>query len=136
MAEAFVGKWTVDLSSMTGLEEFAAATGMTAEKLEQLGKLSYFLEFSVSGETITATVGYDADIPTRTYTFKPGDTFDFHTVDGSVPKLTVTMEGGRMVEDYKLGEGSWQTVREVDGNVMTSTTTARGASAVQKLNKQ
>ncbi|KAL8614485.1 hypothetical protein ACOMHN_067419 [Nucella lapillus] len=137
MAASFVGKWKVDVSTITGFEAFGAAVGLSEEKREKFKNMKYALEFKVSGDTVSATVVYeDIDFPVHTYTFKLGDTIDYHGVDGSEPKLTITMEGGELRENYKLGEASWQTIREVNGNVMTSTTTARGTSVVQKLFKQ
>ncbi|KAL8562971.1 hypothetical protein ACOMHN_004663 [Nucella lapillus] len=136
MADSVLGKWQVDLSSMTGLDDFGAAMGFTSERIERLRGMSYTVEFSVSGDTYTGVVTFASDaLPVQTYTFKLGETFDYHSVDGTVPKLTVTMEGGKCVERYQLGDKEWQTVRQVDGSVMTSITTYAGKSVSQKLNK-
>jgi len=136
MAEAFVGKWKVDLDSTTGLEEFGAAIGFSAERIETYRKLSYTIEFTGSGDTYTATVVFDAPgIPAQTYSFTIGTTFDYNSIDGTKPKLTITLEGGKFVESYKLNDKEWQTVREVAGSTMTSTTTHTGKSVTQKLNK-
>jgi len=136
MAEAFVGKWKVDLASTTGLEEFGAAIGFSAERIETYKKLSYTIDFSGSGDTYTSTVVFDApNIPAQTYSFTIGTTFDYNSIDGTKPKLTITLEGGKFVESYKLNDKEWQTIREVAGSVMTSTTTHSGKSVTQKLNK-
>ncbi|KAK7094498.1 fatty acid-binding protein, intestinal-like [Littorina saxatilis] len=138
MADAFIGKWKVDLSSTTGLDDFGAAIGFSAERIETYRKLSYTLEFTKTGDTFTATVTFDAEgIPSQTYSFKLGETFDYNSIDGTKPKLTITEEGGKIVEKYKLEDKDkeWETVREISGGVMTSTTTYGGKSVVQKLNK-
>ncbi|XP_076436412.1 fatty acid-binding protein, liver-like isoform X2 [Babylonia areolata] len=136
MVEAVLGKWQVDLSTITGLDEFGAAMGFQAEQIEMFRKLSYTVEFSLAGDTYTSVVAFATDaVPVQTYTFQLGQTFDFHAADGTTPKLTVSVDGGKLVEKYKLGDKEWETVREVDGNVMTSTTTFVGKSVTQKLNK-
>ncbi|XP_076455197.1 fatty acid-binding protein, heart-like [Babylonia areolata] len=136
MADSFIGKWKVDVASTTGLEEFGAAIGFSEERMTTYRKLVYTIEFSVAGDTYTATVSFEADIPAQTYAFKMGEAFDYKSIDGTSPKLTITMDGGKMVEDYKLGEKEWRTIRQVDGSVMTSTTSFADKAIVQKLNKQ
>lgn len=136
MAESVLGKWQVDLSSTTGLEDFGTAMGFPPERIEMFRALSYTVEFSLAGDTYTGVVNFANDaLPLKNYTFKLGETFDYHAVDGTVPKLTVTIEGGNMVEKYQLGDKEWHTVRQVDGSVMTSITTFAGKSVTQKLNK-
>lgn len=138
MADAFIGKWQVDLESTTGLDEFGAAIGFSAERIETYRKLPYNIEFTTSGDTFTANVTFAVEsIPAQNYSFKLGETFDYNSIDGTKPKLTITLEGGKIVENYKLEDKDreWQTIREVSGTVMTSTTTFAGKSVVQKLNK-
>nr|KAG5699845.1 hypothetical protein BaRGS_034619 [Batillaria attramentaria] len=92
----------------------------------------------VFGDTFTASVEFAAEgVPAQKYSFKLGETFDYQSIDGTKPKLTITLEGGKIVENYKLEDKDreWQTTREVDGDVMTSTTTFAGKSVVQKLKK-
>jgi len=137
MAASFAGKWALDLASTTGLEEFGAAIGFSQERMETYKKLVYTIEFSQSGDGFTATVSFAGGaIPSQTYSFKLGEAFDYKSIDGTSPKLTITMDGGKMVEEYKLADKEWKTVREIAGTVMTSTTTFGGKSIVQKLNKQ
>jgi len=136
MAEAFVGKWKVDLSSTTGLEDFGAAIGFSQERIETYKKLSYTVDFSGSGDAFTVSVTFDAPgVPAQSYSFKLGQQFDYQSIDGTKPKLTITMEGGNFVESYELGGKAWKTVRSIAGNQMTSTTTFDGKSVCQKLNK-
>lgn len=138
MADAFLGKWQVDLASTTGLDEFGAAIGFSAERIETYRKLSYTVEFSASGDTYTASVVFAAEgVPVQKYSFKMGETFEYVSIDGTKPKLTITLEGDNLVEKYNLEDKDkqWQTVRTVSGSVMTSTTTYGGKSVVQKLNK-
>ncbi|KAL8559110.1 hypothetical protein ACOMHN_008298 [Nucella lapillus] len=137
MAESFLGKWKVDLATTTGLDDFGAAIGFSEERIEKYRTLVYVIEFSASGDGYTATVSFEVgNIPAQTYSFKLGEEFDYRSIDGTSPKLTIKMDGGKMVEDYKLTDKEWRTVRDVAGAVMTSTTSFGGKSMVQKLNKQ
>jgi len=139
MADAFIGKWQVDLASTAGLEEFGAAIGFNEERIQTYKNLSYVIEFSTAGDTFTATVTFAVEsIPAQSYSFKLGETFDYNAIDGTKPKLTITVEGGKIVEKYNLEDKDkqWETVREVAGTVMTTTTTYSGKSVTQKLNKQ
>lgn len=114
------------------------AAGFSEERIETYRKLSYTVEFTVSGDTYTANVEFAAGaVPPQNYSFKLGETFDYHSIDGTKPKLTITLEEDKIVESYRLEDKDreWQTVREVDGTVMTSSTTFTGKSVVQKLNK-
>ncbi|XP_076436771.1 fatty acid-binding protein, liver-like [Babylonia areolata] len=137
MAEAFLGVWQVDPLTITGLDKFGAAMGIPAERIEMFRTLLYTIELSVAGDTYTGVVTFDTDlVPVQKYPFQLGQAFEFsYALDGSKPQLTVTLEGGRFVERYRLDDKEWVTVREVNDNVMTATTTFNGVTATQTLNR-
>ncbi|MCI3311099.1 lipocalin/fatty-acid binding family protein [Escherichia coli] len=126
------------MASTTGLEEFGAAMGFSQERIAIYRALSYVVEFTGVDGTYTARVEFDGGkIPDQVYSFKIGETIEYKSIEGEKPKLTVTLDGDKIVESYVLEEKNkqWTNVREVVGDTMTSTTTCDGKSVVQKLNR-
>ena len=64
--------------------------GFSAEYIESYRKLLYTVEFSKSGDIITATVTFGSDaMPAQSYSFKLGEPFVFiDAIDGTKPNVS------------------------------------------------
>lgn len=63
--------------------------GFSTEKTAVYKGLSYWIEFSTSGDTHTAKAQCDLPgAPQQIYTFKIGETIDFISFDGDTAKVT------------------------------------------------
>jgi len=137
MDASFLGNWAVDKSKTAGLEEFGKAMAFSEEKIATYKNLDYSFALSVDGETYTINIDFKGVVPAKSYSMKLGEEIDYESMDGYSAKLTITFEGGKVVESYVYGEKDlkWSVTRSVEGDVMTATTKLGDAVLTQVLNR-
>ncbi|XP_041369965.1 fatty acid-binding protein-like [Gigantopelta aegis] len=134
--DAQLGKWKVVKEETTGLDEFLTKLGLPKEAQAAYKDLDYTIETSKDGDSFKSVVNITGRDP-LVYTWKLGEAFEYQSLDGTKPMLTVTEEGDTVVESYTLEKFNrqWKCVRKVDGDAMTATTSCEDVSMVQKLKR-
>ncbi|KAK3767300.1 hypothetical protein RRG08_050851 [Elysia crispata] len=89
------------------------------------------------GDSYTVSVDFGGALPNRSYTIKMGETTDYSSPAGVNAKLTVVMDGDKLIETYHNEEKNtkWTVQRTVTGNEMTAVTTLGEATLTQGLIK-
>jgi len=68
-------------------------------------------------------------------TFTLGEEFEEKTADDRVCKSVITLEGSKLIHKQQIGDLEAQTVREFNGNEMTTTFSSQGVTSVKKFKK-
>ncbi|CAG5118976.1 unnamed protein product [Candidula unifasciata] len=101
MAEAFVGKWKPDNSSMAGAQEYFAALGQPELLKEYEGVTE--TEVTLNGNTFTFVTRFENKDP-RTDTFRLGESDEVSTPGGPTLVSKNRLEDGRFISDLYLGD--------------------------------
>ncbi|GFR78573.1 fatty acid-binding protein [Elysia marginata] len=135
--DSFLGSWKLDPSKNVGMEVFGKAMGLSQEQIDNYNKLSYVVNMTKDGDSYTVAVDFGGALPNRSYTIKLGETVDYSSPAGVNAKLTVVVDGDKLVETYINEEKNtkWIVQRTVSGSEMTAITTLGDAKLTQGLTK-
>ncbi|XP_012939446.1 uncharacterized protein LOC106012122 [Aplysia californica] len=108
--EQYFGTWKINAAENKGFEEFGRCAGMSAEQVAALNNRDFIMLIEEkAGGSYRLFVDYGTT--TEDITFKFGVQQDYTGIDGVKSKLTVSMQGNMLVEDFVQEDGSTWTVR-------------------------
>ncbi|XP_076114751.1 fatty acid-binding protein type 2-like [Mytilus galloprovincialis] len=120
----FIGKWKGDASSYTNYDEFAKASEIPSEYVEEFKNAKFEVEFKKDGDMWSCEIKSTAG-PDKTYKFKSGEEVTETDMFGKGVKYTITVDSDTKMTEVESGEATgWKTLtvtRVVTGKNMLET---------------
>ncbi|XP_039271601.1 fatty acid-binding protein, liver-like [Styela clava] len=125
---AFAGSYI--LEKRENYDEFAQASGATADQIAKGSKVFPTTEISVNGDSYTVTRKFPNQTTTNSFTL--GVPTELTLVEGRKATATTTLEGGKLVTQ----NANFKSVTELDGSNLVETITFNGKTMKRISKKQ
>jgi len=130
MAGSFVGKWVHESSD--NFEAYLVAVGVSADLVKLAGTVTPTVTVSVSGDTWT--LKSESSVKNSEIQFKLGQEFSETTADGRTMQTTITLDGGKLIQQQN-GAIPSTIIREVIGGKLVVTCKAKDVVSVRNYVK-
>lgn len=139
MSQQFVGVWKNVPESVQGFDEFMDALNIDQSRKDTWRNLQMTTEYQLDGNEWTAIINVSGRPNPRVMKFKSGEPFEAEGFQGQIIKSTINVDGAKMseIQYNKIGseERKMHITREVNGDVITVTTTVEGKTMSSKLQR-
>jgi hypothetical protein len=130
--EAFIGKWKMESSD--NFEEYlkAVGIGMATRKMAASTKPNNIISAEPNG---VYNIRSESSFKTTDLKFKLGEEFEEHMADGRKAKTTISLEGGKLIQDQKADHHSIITRELTDDNTLVTKFTANGVTCTRTFKR-
>ncbi|XP_014773091.1 uncharacterized protein LOC106871251 [Octopus bimaculoides] len=134
----FIGKWEQFDEDLENADAFFKAAGLNDEsKIEEMKKTRAIMECQKDGDGYKSIYTDMNSGMSKEYHFKIGEPFESDDLHGKKFKGVITIESPTKIKECYTEWSPTEiiTIREVDGDILTVTFTAKGVSAKCRAKK-